>query len=63
MTLCPANDILFPYLHVSIDQVVELKVIVILAKRVDQSFGNFEPSDVKSELKDKKDGHVQVQGL
>ena len=42
------------YLDMSINEVIELEIIVILAKRVDQSFCDFEPTDVKDELEDEE---------
>jgi len=38
------------YFDVSIDKPVQFDVVVVLAERVDQHFGDFQPSDVEAKL-------------
>lgn len=40
-------------LYMSIDQPIQFNIIIIFAKWIDQHFGNFEPSNVKTKLKQK----------
>ena len=50
----------FGHLKVPVDQKVTLEVIIILAKRVDQSFGHLEPAHVEEELQEGEDGNVEI---
>ncbi len=47
----------------SVDQVVELEVVVVFSKRVDQSLGDLHPPDIKRELEGQEKWEVKVQGL
>lgn len=39
------------HLYVSINQPIQLEIIVILTKGIDERLSNFEPSNVKYELR------------
>lgn len=39
------------YLNVAIYEPIEFDVIIVFAERADEDFGNFEPSDVETELR------------
>ena len=45
-----------------VDQVVDVKVLVVLAKGVDQGLCNVEPAKVEDELEDAKQGDEHVVG-
>ena len=45
-----------------VDQVVDIKVLVVLAKGVDQGLGHVEPAKVEDELEDAKEGDEHVMG-
>ena len=47
-------------LEVSVNDPVHVKVVVILAERVDEGLSNFEPSHVEEELEEGEDGKHQV---
>ena len=47
-------------LHVAVDEVVDLKVLVVVAERVEQGFCNLDPAAVTDELQDGEDGDVEV---
>ena len=49
-------------LKVPVDQIVDIKVLVVLAKRVDQGLCNVEPAKVEDELEDAKQGDEHVVG-
>ena len=51
------------YLDMSVNEVVELKVVVVLAEGVDQCLGDLQPPNVEDELKAQKYGDVQIQWL
>jgi hypothetical protein len=38
------------YLEISINQPVSFKVVIVFAKRIDQTFGHFQPSHVEEKL-------------
>ena len=40
-----------PHLYMSVNQPIQLKVVVVFSKRVDQGLSNLEPADKESELK------------
>ena len=44
----------------SVNQPVELKIFIIISKRIDQLLGNLEQSHVEEELEDSEDGDVKV---
>ena len=50
-------------LHVAVDEVVDLKVLVVIAKRVEQGLCNLDPAAVADELQDGEDGDVEVRGV
>ena len=45
-----------------VDQVVDVKVLVVFAKGVDQGLGDVEPAKVEDELEDAKEGDEHVVG-
>ena len=45
-----------------VDQVVHVKVLIVLAKGVDQGLGDVEPTEVEDELEDGKEGDEHVVG-
>ena len=47
-------------LKVPVDQIVDIEVLVVLAKRVDQGLCNVEPAKVEDELEDEEKGNVDV---
>ena len=47
---------------IPVDQVVDVKVLVVLAKGIDQGLGNVEPTKVEDELEDRKYGDEHVVG-
>ena len=49
-------------LKVPVDQVVDVKVLVVLAEGVDQGLCNVEPAKVEDELEDAKQGDEHVVG-
>ena len=53
-------DLSCPYLHVAIDQPIELEIFVIVSKRVNELFCDFEQTHVKEELKDGIDWNVEI---
>lgn len=44
----------------SVDQVIDVEVVVVLSERVEHRFGDFEPAHVEQELKEreKREDHV-----
>lgn len=42
----------------SSDQRNEFEVMVVLAKRIDEGLGNFEPADVEEKLQERKHRHI-----
>ena len=50
-------------LEVAVDQVVDLKVLVVIAKRVEQCLCHLDPAAVADELQDGEDGDVEVWGV
>ena len=48
------------HLHVPFDQVVQVVVIIVLSKRVEQGFSNVQPAHINDELEDGKEGHDHV---
>ena len=50
-TSCPSSH----NLHVSVQQPIQLKVVIVLTKRIDQGFSNFQPTDKEGELKREED--------
>lgn len=51
---------IFTNLDVTIEQNVDIKVIIVLAKWVDHLFCDFEPSHVKEELKKGEKGEIDL---
>ena len=45
-----------------VDEVVDVKVLIVLAKGVDQGLGNVEPTKVEDELEDGEQGDEHVVG-
>ena len=45
-----------------VDEVVDVKVLIVLAKGVDQGLGDVEPTKVEDELEDRKHGDEHVVG-
>ena len=45
-----------------VDEVVDVKVLIVLAKGVDQGLGHVEPTKVEDELQDRKQGDEHVVG-
>lgn len=50
-------------LKISIDEVVDLKVLIVIAPRVEQGFSNLDPSKVSNELDDGEDGNEDDGGV
>lgn len=48
------------HLNVPVDEPVDLKVVVVLPKRVDQGLGHLEPAHVEEELQHGEDGDVEI---
>ena len=48
------------HLDVSVDQPVELEILIVITEGIDQLFGNFQKSHVEEELEDGVDGDVEV---
>lgn len=46
-----------PYLKISLNEIVDLKILVVIAPRIEQSFSNLDPTDVTNELDDGEEGH------
>ena len=42
-------------LHVSVQQPIQLKVVIVLAERIDQGFSNFQPTNKEGELEREED--------
>lgn len=49
MTATECTD--YTYLDMSVDQPVQFNVVVILSERIYEHFSNFQPANVKNELK------------
>ena len=49
-------------MKVPVDQIVDVKVLIVLAKGVDQGLCHVEPAKVEDELEDPKDGDEHVVG-
>ena len=47
-------------LIVAVHDVIAVKVVVIVAKRVDQDLGHLEPAKVENELKKEEEGNVYI---
>ncbi len=47
-------------LEVSIDEIVNLEVLIIISPRVEQGLGHLDPSHVTNEFKDGKNRNVNV---
>ena len=47
-------------MEVSVDDVIKLKVVVIIAERIDEALGYFEPAKVENELKKEEEGNVDI---
>ena len=45
-----------------VDEVVDVKVLIVLAKGVDQGLGHVEPTEVEDELENRKEGDEHVVG-
>ena len=48
------------YFHMSVNQPVELKIFIIISKRINQLFSNLKQPHVEKELEDGEDGDVKV---
>ena len=48
------------HLHVTIDEPVQLKVFIVVTKRIDQLFCHFQETHEEEELKNSEDGDVQI---
>ena len=46
--------------QVPVDQVVDVKVLVVLAEGVNQGLRNVEPAKVEEEFEDEKDGQIEI---
>ena len=53
----------FAHLDVSVDEVVELEVVVVLPEGIDERLRHFEPPDEEHELEDEEEGRVEVERL
>ena len=51
------------HLDVSVDEVVKLEVVVVLAEWIDERLRHFEPPDEEHELEDEEEGRVEVERL
>ena len=47
-------------MEVSVDDVIKLKVVVIITKRIDQALGYFQPAKVEDKLDDGKEWKVEI---
>ena len=47
----------------SVDEVVELEVIVVLSEGIDERLRHFEPPDEEHELKDEEERRIEVERL
>ena len=50
-------------LEIPVDQVINLKVFFIVAPRIEQRFGNFDPTHVSDKLEYPKNRNVDVRGV
>ena len=50
-------------LQVAVDEVVDLKVLVVVAERVEQGLRHLDPAAVADELQDGEDGDIEVRGV
>ena len=49
-----------PDLEVSVDDVIELKVVVVITERIDEALGYFKPAKVENELNDGEEWEVEI---
>ena len=49
-----------PDLEVSVDDVIELKVVVVITERIDEALGYFKPTKVEDELDDGEERKVEI---
>ena len=49
-----------PDLEVSVDDVIELKVVVVITERIDEALGYFKPAKVENELNDREEWEVEI---
>ena len=49
------------HLHISVNQPVQLEILVVVTKGVDELLGNFEETHEEEELEDGEDGEVEVE--
>ena len=47
-------------MEVSVDDVIELKVVVIVTERIDEALGYFKPTKVEDELDDGEEREVEI---
>ena len=47
-------------MEVSVDDVIKLKVVVIITERIDEALGYFEPAKVENELNDGEEREVEI---
>ena len=47
-------------MEVSVDDVIKLKVVVIITERIDEALGYFEPAKVEDELNDGEEWEVEI---
>ena len=53
----------FAHLDVSVDEVVELEVVVVLPEGIDERLRHFEPTDEEDELENEEERRVEVERL
>ena len=51
------------HLDVSVDEVVELEVVVVLPEGIDERLRHFEPTDEEDELENEEERRVEVERL
>ncbi len=55
--------ILPAYLEVPVNEVVNLKVLIVVAKWVEQCFGHLDPSHVAKQFGQGEEGYIEVGGM
>ena len=53
----------FAHLDVSVDEVVELEVVVVFPEGIDERLRHFEPTDEENELENEEERRVEVERL
>ena len=54
------HEICVPDLKVSVDDVVDIEIIVIITKRIDENLGDSQPAKVENKLEHSKEGEGKV---